>query len=168
MADNQETVEIFIEIPKGSRNKYEFDHEHHTMRLDRRLSSSLVYPAEYGFIPDSLGEDGDPLDAMIILEEPTYPGVIVTGRPIGVFHMSDEKGPDAKIICMPEWDSIYPNMEEVSQLPSALLNEIEHFFDVYKDLEPDKHASTNGFGNREDALRLINEAYERFRAEPQA
>ncbi len=163
MPEQHPTVEIFVEIPKGSRNKYEFDHELHTMRLDRRLSSSLVYPADYGFIPNSLGEDQDPLDAMILLDEPTYPGVIVTGRPVGVFHMSDEKGPDAKIICMPEWDSIYPNIEEVSQLPASLLNEIEHFFDVYKDLEPDKHAITNGFGNRDEALRLIDEAYARLR-----
>lgn len=157
-----ETIEIFVEIPKGSRNKYEFDHELNVMRLDRRLSSSTVYPADYGFVPDTLGEDGDPLDVMILLDEPTYPGVMVTGRPIGVFHMADEAGPDAKIICLPTWDSIYPGVEDISQLPPGLLNEIEHFFDVYKDLEPDKTVQTDGFSGKDAAVKIIEDAFKRF------
>jgi inorganic pyrophosphatase len=162
MAEDEKTVDVVVEIPKGSRNKYEYDHEKHVMRLDRRLFSATVYPADYGFVPDTLGEDGDPLDAMVLFEDPTFPGVWVTARPVGVFWMEDEAGPDAKLICMPEWDYMIPGAESLEDLPSHLLNEIEHFFDVYKDLEPDKHASTNGFTGRDDAWRLIYEARKRF------
>lgn len=157
-----EVIDVIVEIPKGSRNKYEMDHETGVIRLDRRLFSATVYPADYGFIPDTLGEDGDPLDAMVLVEDPTFPGVWVRGRPVGVFWMEDDKGPDAKIICMPEWDYLLPGVDELNDLPHHLLNEIEHFFDVYKDLEPDKHTSTNGFSGREEALRLIAEARERY------
>src|ERR1044071_9782931 len=133
--NEKRALDVFVEIPRGSRNKYEYDHDQHVFRLDRRLFSATVYPADYGFIPDTLGEDGDPLDAMVLREDPTYPGVWVEGRPVGVFWMEDEHGPDAKIICMPKWDFMYPGVEELKDLPSHLLNEIEHFFDVYKDLE---------------------------------
>ncbi len=156
------TIDVVVEIPKGSRNKFEWDHDKGVMRLDRRLFSSTVYPADYGFIPDTLGEDGDPLDAMVLVEDPTFPGIWVTGRPVGVFWMEDEHGPDAKIICMPEWDYLLPGVEDLDDLPRQVLNEIEHFFDVYKDLEPDKHASTDGFSGRADAYRIIAEARERF------
>lgn len=157
-----EVVDVVVEIPGGSRNKYEFDHEKGVMRLDRRLFSATVYPADYGFIPDTLGEDGDPLDAMVLVEDPTYPGVWVRGRPVGVFWMEDEHGKDPKIICMPEWDFMLPGVSDLRDLPSYLLNEIEHFFDVYKDLEPDKHVTTNGFTGKEDALKLIEEGKKRF------
>jgi inorganic pyrophosphatase len=158
-----EIIDVVVEIPAGSRNKYEYDHEKHVMRLDRRLFSATVYPADYGFVPDTLGEDGDPLDAMVILEDPTYPGVWVRARPVGVFWMEDEAGPDAKLICLPEWDhGMLRGVNELADLPPQMLNEIEHFFDVYKDLEPNKHASTNGFTGRDDALRLIKEAEQRF------
>jgi inorganic pyrophosphatase len=163
---SEEVVDVVVEIPAGSRNKYEFDHEKGVMRLDRRLFSATVYPADYGFIPDTLGEDGDPLDALVLLEDPTYPGIWVSGSPVGVFWMEDEHGPDAKIICMPEWDYAWPGVKDLKDLPSHLLNEIEHFFDVYKDLEPDKHASTNGFSGHEDAWRLIAEARARYQQNP--
>lgn len=160
---SSQIIDVVIEIPAGSRNKYEFDHAAGVMRLDRRLFSATVYPADYGFIPDTLGEDGDPLDAMILLEEPTYPGIWVRARPVGVFLMEDEHGPDAKILCLPEWDYLLPDVDEVFDLPAQMLNEIEHFFDVYKDLEPDKHANTHGFAGKEEAWRTIKEAWARYR-----
>jgi inorganic pyrophosphatase len=96
--------DVVVEIPRGSRNKFEYDHEHHVIRLDRRLLSATVYPADYGFVPDTLGEDGDPLDVLVLLEDPTFPGCWVRVRAIGVFWMEDEKGPDAKILCVPAHD----------------------------------------------------------------
>src|SRR5687768_11615475 len=92
-------IEVLVEIPKGSRNKYEWDHERHVMRLDRRLLSAMTYPGDYGFVPETLAEDGDPLDAIVLVDDATFPGCLVKARPVGVFWMEDEKGPDAKIIC---------------------------------------------------------------------
>jgi inorganic pyrophosphatase len=138
-------VDVVVEIPKGSRNKYEFDHDTGDIRLDRRLFSAMSYPADYGFIPDTLAEDGDPLDAMVLVEDATFPGCRIGARPIGIFWMEDEKGPDAKIICVPDRDPVWKEVSDIDQLPSALLSEIEHFFDVYKALEPEKHTSTMGF-----------------------
>ena len=104
------TIEVMVEIPRGSRNKYEYDHERGVIRLDRRLFSATFYPADYGFVPDTLAEDGDPLDVLVLLDEPTFPGCLVECRPIGVFSMADEKGPDAKIIAVacgdPMWEPI--------------------------------------------------------------
>lgn len=159
---NANLIDVVVEIPAGSRNKYEYDHEAGVMRLDRRLFSATIYPADYGFIPDTLGEDGDPLDAMVLLEEPTFPGIWVRARPIGVFWMEDEHGPDAKIICLPEWGYLLPGISDLYELPSPMLNEIEHFFDVYKDLEPAKYATTSGFSGKVDAVRLIEEAWIRY------
>jgi len=155
------TIEVMIEIPKGSRNKYEYDHERGVMRLDRRLFSATVYPADYGFVPDTLGEDGDPLDALVLLEDPTFPGCVVEGRPVGVFWMEDEKGPDAKIICVPTHEPFWDQVEDLDQVPASLLDEIAHFFDVYKMLEPDKESSTKGYGNRDAAWKVIAEAHVR-------
>src|SRR5579871_5040446 len=95
-AGDDATIDVFVEIPRGSRNKYEYDHEQHVFRLDRRLFSATVYPADYGFVPDTLGEDGDPLDALVLLDEPTFPGCMIEAKPVGIFWMEDEKGPDAK------------------------------------------------------------------------
>jgi len=136
---------VVIEIPRGSRNKYEYDHEAHVIRLDRRLFSATVYPADYGFIPDTLGEDGDPLDALVLLDDPTFPGCWVASRPVGVFWMDDDKGPDAKIICVPAGDPRWGGVREIEDVPDPLRAEIDHFFGVYKMLEPDKHSSTRGF-----------------------
>jgi inorganic pyrophosphatase len=148
MADSpseNRSIDVVVEIPRGSRNKYELDHETGVIRLDRRLFSATVYPADYGFIPDTLGEDGDPLDAMVILEEPTFPGCWVTARPVAVFWMDDDKGPDAKIICVPAGDPRWAHVTDIDGLPDFLTAEIEHFFDVYKTLEPDKHSNTKGY-----------------------
>ena len=158
--DTDIALEIMIEIPKGNRNKYEFDHERHVMRLDRRLLSATTYPADYGFIPDTLSEDGDPLDALVLLDEPTFPGCLVSARPVGVFWMEDEKGPDAKIICFTENDPMWDHIKEVSELPNVLLAEIEHFFEVYKTLE-EKKVSTAGYEGRDAAWKEITASRKR-------
>jgi inorganic pyrophosphatase len=158
-----DVIEVVVEIPKGSRNKYEYDHEHHVIRLDRRLFSATAYPADYGFLPGTLAEDGDPLDALVLLEDPTFPGCRVRARPVGVMWMEDEHGPDAKIICVPDGDPAWQGVDDISALPAHLLAEIEHFFDVYKTLEPGKRSSTRGYEGREAAAQEI--AASRQRAE---
>jgi inorganic pyrophosphatase len=145
-------VDVVIEVPRGSRNKYEFDHHRRVLHLDRRLFSATVYPADYGFIPDTLAEDGDPLDALVLLEEPVFPGCWVSARPIGIFWMEDEKGPDAKIICVPLGDPRFDQVRDLRDMPAHLRSEIHQFFDVYKALEPGKSTSTTGFEGREAAL----------------
>jgi inorganic pyrophosphatase len=145
-------IEVVVEVPRGSRNKYEFDHDRHILHLDRRLFSPTVYPADYGFVPDTLAEDGDPLDALVLLEEPVFPGCWVRARPIGIFWMEDEKGPDAKIICVPLGDPRWDQVRDLDDMQAHLRNEIHHFFDVYKALEPGKSTSTTGFEGRDAAL----------------
>ena len=120
--------------------------------LDRRLFSATVYPADYGFIPDTLGEDGDPLDALVLLEDPTFPGVWVEAKPVGVLWMQDEAGADAKVICVPPTEPRWKDVDDLHDLPEELLAEIKHFFDVYKMLEPGKESSTEGFEGRDAAL----------------
>ena len=139
------TIEVIVEIPRGSRNKYEYDHERGSIRLDRRLFSATFYPADYGFVPDTLAEDGDPLDVLVLLDEPTFPGCLVVCRPIGVFSMTDEKGPDAKIIAVACGDPMWEPIRDLNGLPPFLTHEIAHFFDVYKDLEPGKLTKIKGF-----------------------
>jgi inorganic pyrophosphatase len=148
-------IHVVIEIPRGSRNKYEIDHETGHVFLDRRLFSATVYPADYGFLPDTLGEDGDPLDALVLLEDPTFPGVWVEARPVGVMWMQDEAGPDAKILCVPPNEPRWEDTNDLSDLPPSLLAEIENFFDMYKILEPGKTATTHGFEGRDAAWQEI-------------
>jgi inorganic pyrophosphatase len=155
-------IDVVVEIPRGSRNKYEFDHEHGVFRLDRRLFSATVYPADYGFFPHTLAEDGDPLDALVLLDDPTFPGCWVAARPIAMLRMEDDKGPDAKIICVPADDTRWTHAHEASDLPEGLLDEIGHFFDVYKMLEPDKHSTTDGYGNARDAWQEIDASLKRY------
>jgi inorganic pyrophosphatase len=159
--DPDRTIDVMVEIPRGSRNKYEYDHEHHVFRLDRRLFSATFYPADYGFVPDTLAEDGDPLDALVLLDEPTFPGCMVESRPVGVFWMTDEKGPDAKIICVACGDPMWENIRTLEQLPPHLSFEIAHFFEVYKDLEPHKRTEVRGFDGVEAAWEEIARSYER-------
>ena len=131
-------VEVVIEIPKGQRNKYEVDHHSGRIRLDRMLFTSTRYPADYGFIEDTLGGDGDPLDALVLLEEPTFPGCLITARVVGMFEMVDEKGNDEKILCVPAGDPRMEHVTDISDVPEFDRLEIQHFFEVYKDLEPGK------------------------------
>ena len=157
-----DVVEVVIEIPAGSRNKYEYDHERHLIRLDRRLLSATVYPADYGFLVDTLSEDGDPLDALVLLEDPTFPGCVVLARPLGIFWMRDEKGRDAKIIAVLAHDPRWDGVTDISQLPTSLLDEIEHFFSVYKDLEPGKLTEVGGFEGHDAAWREIEASRQRL------
>jgi inorganic pyrophosphatase len=150
-------VVVFVEIPGGSRNKYEFDSELGAIVLDRRLFTSMSYPADYGFIEGTLGGDGDPLDALVLVGEPTFPGCRIRARPVGVFYMTDEKGPDEKVLCVPLRDTAWMRVHDVHDIPAEFRDEIEHFFQVYKQLEKRK-TDTRGFGNRADAERLIAEA----------
>ncbi len=157
-------IHVVIEIPRGSRNKYEIDHETGRVFLDRRLFSATVYPADYGFIPNTLGGDGDPLDALVLLEDPTYPAVWVEARPVGVLWMQDEKGPDAKVLCVPPGEPRWRGVEDISDLPTELIEEITHFFDVYKMLEPGKQSTTSGYEGAAAAWREIEVSRERYEA----
>jgi inorganic pyrophosphatase len=160
-------VTVVVEIPKGSRNKYEIDHDTGAVWLDRTLFTATVYPADYGFFPDTLGEDGDPLDALVLLDEPTFPGCHINVRPVGVFWMRDEAGPDAKILCVPaddpRWEGATELSDVVAQRPN-LLDEMRHFFEVYKALEPEKHTEVRDWEGAETACRVVEEAQERFAA----
>ena len=153
-------VLVLVEIPSGSRNKYEVDHETGHIVLDRMLFTSTRYPADYGFIEGAQGEDGDPLDALVFVGEPTFPGCRVRARPVGLFRMWDEKGRDEKILCVPLRDPMWSHVQELDDLPAALRNEVEHFFQVYKDLE-EKKVGTEGFAGRGEAVRVIEEARRR-------
>jgi inorganic pyrophosphatase len=130
--------DVFIEIPKGQRNKYELDHETGRIRLDRLLFTSTRYPSDYGFIEDTLADDGDPLDALVLLEEPTFPGCLILCRAIGMFRMRDEKGADDKVLCVPATDPRMAHYADIGDVAEFDLLEIQHFFEVYKALEPGK------------------------------
>jgi inorganic pyrophosphatase len=156
----EDTVVVFVEIPAGSRNKYEVDEQTGAIFLDRRLFTSTTYPADYGFIEDTLGGDADPLDALVLAGDPTFPGCRIRARPIGLFRMTDEKGPDEKIICVSARDPFWAKFGELDELDGNLLDEIDHFFRVYKELETNK-VDTRGFGDRQEALRVIAEARSR-------
>ena len=156
-------IVVFVEIPMGSRNKYELDKATGDIMLDRRLFTSMSYPADYGFVEGTLGDDGDPLDALVLVRDPTFPGCRIRVRAIGVFHMTDEKGADEKIICVPLSEPAYDRLQEIDDLAPEFRDEIEHFFSVYKDLEPGK-TETRGFGNRSAALRFMVEARQRAAA----
>ncbi len=160
---NLEKFDVFVEIPSGSRNKYEFDFELKKMRFDRLLFSSMKYPTDYGFIPETLALDNDPLDVLVLSTEPMIPGLLVEVKPIGVFYMSDDKGNDEKIICVPTGDPLQRELNDLGDVNKHLLKEIEHFFKVYKDLE-NKKVETNGFGDKAAAIQMIEECQERFKA----
>ena len=163
VARGDDVVDVIVEIPAGSRNKYEYDHERHLIRLDRRLATSTSYPTDYGFVPDTLALDGDPLDALVILDDPTFPGCLVRARVIGVFQMRDEAGTDAKLLTLLEHDPIRADTADVADLAPQLLDEIAHFFSVYKALEPGKETETMGFFGRQAALEELQVSRERYR-----
>jgi inorganic pyrophosphatase len=154
-------LRCLIEIPKGSRNKYEYDEQLGGIKLDRFLFSSVVFPADYGFIPDTLGEDGDALDAMVLVGEPTFPGCVIEVRAIAVLRMADDKGQDDKIVCVPFADPHWSGLESLDDIPSQLRVEIEHFFSIYKQPEG-KDVEIGGFEDRDAAHAIIEAARARF------
>ena len=155
--------DVTIEIPKGSRNKYEVDHETGRIRLDRRLFTSTSYPADYGFVENTLGEDGDPLDALVILDEPTFPGCLIKCRAIGMFRMTDEAGGDDKLLCVPAHDPRVEHLRDIHHVSEFDRLEIQHFFEVYKDLEPGKSVEGADWVGRADAEAEIERSYKRFK-----
>ena len=155
------SFDVLIEIPRGSRNKYEYDFELKRIRFDRMLFSSMMYPADYGFIPETLALDGDPLDVLVLVNEPTFPGCVMEVKPIGVFHMADDKGPDEKVICVPVSDPIWNKLNDLSDVNPHLIKEIEHFFQVYKDLE-NKKVDVEGWGDVNEAKEILTKCTNRF------
>mgnify|MGYP001951397395 CR=1 FL=1 len=155
-------IDVMIEIPKGSRNKYEYDPKKGVIRFDRMLFSPTHYPADYGFIPETLALDGDPLDALVLVWESTFPGCLIESYPIGLFMMRDEKGEDEKILCVPRNDPLWNYVKSLKDVPPHLLKEIEHFFTVYKDLE-NKKVVAEGWQDREAAIQAINRAKKRYK-----
>jgi inorganic pyrophosphatase len=156
-----QTFTAVIEIPKGSRNKYEYDHETHAIKLDRFLYSSVVYPTDYGFIPDTLSLDSDPLDVMVLVSEPTFPGCVIEVKPIALFRMEDDKGVDDKVLAVPCSDPNWNQLATLDDVAKQMRDEIEHFFSVYKDLEQ-KAVTVHGWFSREDAIEEIAASRERY------
>jgi inorganic pyrophosphatase len=159
-----EPIHCLIETPKGSRNKYAWDEEMHAIKLDRFLFSSVVYPADYGFIPRTLSEKGEYLDAIVCVSEPTFPGCVIPVHPIAVFRTADEAGQDDKLLCVPHTDPNWNRMERLGDMPEQLRSEIEHFFTIYKEPEG-KHVEVQGWFDRDVALQILDESRERYAAE---
>jgi inorganic pyrophosphatase len=151
-------IVAFIEVPRGSRNKYEADHETGEIWLDRMLFTATQYPADYGFIPDTLADDGDPLDVLVLLDEPTFPGCRVRARPICVLRMRDEKGLDDKILAVPATDPRAAHLTDLHDVDPFLLDEIVHFFTVYKQLEPGKETDLGRWEDRDAAVAIVEQA----------
>lgn len=156
-------VTAIIEIPRGSRNKYELDKESGFLRLDRVLYSAVHYPGDYGFIPRTLHEDGDPLDVLVRINEPTFPGCQIDVRPIGVLKMLDRGEPDDKVLAVPSHDPFHGEYYDIADLPRHYLAEIEHFFHIYKDLEG-KRIQIVGWEKSEVAMQVIRESIDRYAA----
>ena len=147
-------VEVVVEIPRNSRNVYEVGPQGQ-VRFDRRLSGSFAYPADYGYVVGATGSDGEPLDALVLMPEPTYPGVRVRARVVGVFWIRTGHGREAKLICVPDGDPAYADVADLAELPGHQLREISHFFDIYRDLDPGKNVSSDGQDGAAVAIELL-------------
>jgi inorganic pyrophosphatase len=158
----ENTIDVLIEIPRGSRNKYEVDHHTGRIRLDRRLFAATAYPTEYGFIPETLSEDGDPLDVLVLTEDPTFPGCYIHCKPVGLMWMEDEAGPDAKVICVEPNEPRWKDIHDIGDLPAEILAEIKHFFDIYKMLEPEKFSVTGTWEDKAAAWAEIEASRKRY------
>ena len=157
--------DVIIEIPKGQRNKYEVDHESGRIKLDRMLFTSTRYPSDYGFIDDTLADDGDPLDALVLLEEPTFPGCLIRCRAIGMFRMRDEKGADDKVLCVVATDPRWEGLQDIDDVSAYDRLEIQHFFEVYKELEPGKNVEGFNWVGKAEAEAEIERSRRRAAAE---
>jgi inorganic pyrophosphatase len=157
--------EVIIEIPKGQRNKYEMDHVTGRIRLDRMLFTATRYPSDYGFVEDTLADDGDPLDALVLLEEPTFPGCVIRCRAIGMFRMRDEKGADDKVLCVVATDPRWEGLQDIDDVSAYDRLEIQHFFEVYKELEPGKNVEGFSWVGRTEAEAEIERSRRRAAAE---
>jgi len=157
--------DVVVEIPKGSRNKYEVDHLTGRVYLDRVLFTSFAYPTDYGYFENTLGLDGDPVDALVLLEYPVFPGVGVKVRPVGVLNMSDEAGSDAKVVVVPFKDPRWAHIQDITDVPEQTRKEIEHFFARYKDLEPEKFVTIEGWGNAAEAEQIVIDGFARLKVE---
>ena len=158
--------DVIVEIPKGQRNKYEVDHETGRIRLDRMLFTSTRYPSDYGFIEGTLAPDGDPLDALVLLDEPTFPGCLIRCRAIGMFRMRDEKGGDDKVLCVAATDPRMAHLRDIEDVSEFDLLEIQHFFDVYKELEPGKMVEAANWVGRTEAYAEIEASIARLAQSP--
>jgi inorganic pyrophosphatase len=159
---NPLVFDVTIEIPGGSRNKYEVDHATGRMRLDRMLFTSTRYPHDYGFIDNTLGQDGDPLDALVMTQEPTFPGIVISCRAIGMFRMTDEAGGDDKVLCVPAGDPRLEHLRDIHHVAEFDRLEIQHFFEVYKDLEPGKSVEGASWEGRAEAETEIHASFKRY------
>ncbi len=156
------TVQVLVEIPKGSRNKYEYDKASGRLRFNRMLFSAVHYPSDYGFIPDTLADDGDALDALVLVWEPTFPGCLIEAKPVGLFKMWDENRSDEKILCVPCADPNWNHINDLSGVPPHLLKEIQNFFAIYKELEK-KKTGVEGWHDLDEAVSVIKQAQERYK-----
>lgn len=159
-----EVINVIVEIPKGSRNKYEYDKRLGVIKLNRVLFSSLYYPGDYGLIPRTHYEDGDPLDVLVMINEPTFPGCVLEARPVGFFRMMDKDLPDDKILAVPASDPLYTEIRDLEDVPPHFLREVAHFFSVYKDLE-ETRVKPIGWEPRETAYEQIRHAVELYSRE---
>ena len=158
--------DVVVEIPRGSRNKYEADHDTGRIRLDRTLFTATQYPADYGFIEDTVGLDGEPLDALVLVPAPTFPGCLICCRAIGMFRMTDERGEDDKVLCVPAGDPRLEHLRDIHHLPEFDRLEIQHFFAVYKDLEPGKSVEGARWVGRAEAEAEIEASRRRLTGAP--
>lgn len=162
-----EDVNVIIEVPVGGEPiKYELDKDSNALFVDRFLYTPMRYPGNYGFVPHTLSDDGDPIDVVVVSTRPVVPGAVMNCRPIGVLKMEDDGGQDEKIIAVPSSaiSARYVDVKAHTDLPEITLKQIEHFFEHYKDLEPGKWVKMEGWGGPDEAARLINEAVDRFNA----
>jgi inorganic pyrophosphatase len=158
-------VNVIVEVPKDSANKYEYDPVSGMFRLDRVLYSPLHYPGDYGFVPSTLAEDNDPLDILVLMGQPSFPGCLMQARPLGFLEMTDEKGPDQKVLAVPLHDPRYDGYHTLADVHPHRLREIEHFFAIYKELE-NKSVTVDGWRDTPETLALIGATERRFAAEP--
>lgn len=160
--DIPEIINVVVEIPKGSQNKYEYDKKHNMIKLDRVLFSPFHYPGDYGIVPQTLSDDGDPLDALVLVTNPTFPGILIECRPIGLLKLKDQGQSDDKIICVSTTDPRYLNTKDVTDIEEHHLKEMAHFFQVYKDLEG-KKVEVLGWDSADTAKTVIIEAVKNYK-----